>query len=115
MTVTGTPAPRATGGVRPRRMSGTTAMVLATRLKFMGCLTTRRIEVARQYWDNILSPLAGRSPQLMDIRYDPRNLARVFLRHEDGTFWTIPYADLRWPPAAPLAGAGTRHQYPHPA
>jgi putative transposase len=55
---------------------------------------------AIQYWDNILSPLAGRSPQLMDIRYDPRNLSRIFLRHADGSFWTIPYADLRWPPVS---------------
>jgi putative transposase len=55
---------------------------------------------AIQYWDNILSPVAGRSPELMDIRYDPRNLSRVFLRHEDGTFWTIPYADLGWPPVS---------------
>jgi putative transposase len=51
-----------------------------------------------QYWDNILSPLAGRSSQLMDIRYDPRNLSRIFLRQDDGTVWAIPYADLGWPP-----------------
>ena len=36
----------------------------------------------------------------MDIRYDPRNLSRIFLRHEDGTFWAIPYADLGWPPVS---------------
>ena len=47
---------------------------------------------AIQYWDNVLSPLADRSPQLMDIRYDPRNLSRIFLRHADGTVWAIPYA-----------------------
>jgi putative transposase len=53
---------------------------------------------AIQYWANVLSPLAGRSQQLMDVRYDPRNLSQIFLRHDDGAVWTIPYADLGWPP-----------------
>src|SRR5690606_5990894 len=46
------------------------------------------------YWDNILSPLAGRSDQRYLVRYDPRDLSRVFLRDDNGEYWTIPYRDL---------------------
>ena len=31
------------------------------------------------YWDNALSPLAGRSTRRHLIRYDPRNLSRIFV------------------------------------
>jgi len=50
------------------------------------------------YWDNVLSPLAGRSDQPFIIKYDPRNLSRVYLRDEKGDYWTIPYRDLGAPP-----------------
>jgi putative transposase len=50
------------------------------------------------YWDNILSPLAGRSDQRYLVRYDPRDLSRVFLRDDNGEYWTIPYRDLGAPP-----------------
>ena len=50
------------------------------------------------YWDNVLSPLAGRSQQRFIIKYDPRNLSRVYLRDEKGDYWTIPYRDLGAPP-----------------
>jgi putative transposase len=50
------------------------------------------------YWDNVLSPLAGRSDQPFTIKYDPRNLSRVYLRDEKGDYWTIPYRDLGAPP-----------------
>ncbi|MBV8377877.1 MAG: Mu transposase C-terminal domain-containing protein [Verrucomicrobia bacterium] len=36
------------------------------------------------YWDNVLSPLAGRSSKPFLIKYDPRNLSRVFYRDKDG-------------------------------
>ena len=52
------------------------------------------------YWDNILSPLAGRSDQRYLIRYDPRDLSRVFLRDDSGEYWTIPYRDLGAPPVS---------------
>ena len=50
------------------------------------------------YWDNVLSPLAGRSQQRFIIKYDPRDLSRVYLRDEKGDYWTIPYRDLGAPP-----------------
>jgi putative transposase len=50
------------------------------------------------YWDNILSPLAGRSDERYLVRYDPRDLSRVFLRDDHGEYWTIPYRDLGAPP-----------------
>jgi len=50
------------------------------------------------YWDNVLSPLAGRSQQRFIVKYDPRNLSRVYLRDEKGDYWTIPYRDLGTPP-----------------
>ena len=50
------------------------------------------------YWDNVLSPLAGRSKQRYVVKYDPRNLSRVYLRDDKGDYWTIPYRDLGAPP-----------------
>ena len=50
------------------------------------------------YWDNYLSPLAGRSQDTMMIKYDPRNLSRVFLQDDEGRYWPIPYRDLGLPP-----------------
>jgi putative transposase len=50
------------------------------------------------YWDNVLSPLAGRSVQRFVVKYDPRDLSRVYLRDEKGDYWTIPYRDLGAPP-----------------
>jgi putative transposase len=51
-----------------------------------------------QYWDNVLSPLAGRSSKPVLIKYDPRNLSRVFYRDKDGQYWPIPYRNLGAPP-----------------
>ncbi|MBV9489902.1 MAG: transposase, partial [Verrucomicrobia bacterium] len=50
------------------------------------------------YWDNVLSPLAGRSSEPVLIKYDPRNLSRIFYRDADGRYWPIPYRDLGAPP-----------------
>jgi putative transposase len=50
------------------------------------------------YWDNVLSPLAGRSNQPFTVKYDPRDLSRVYLRDPKGDYWTIPYRDLGAPP-----------------
>lgn len=51
-----------------------------------------------RYWDNYLSPLAGRSHEPVVVKYDPRNLSRVYLRDEVGGYWPIPYRDLSLPP-----------------
>ena len=53
-----------------------------------------------RYWDSVLSPWAGRLEQPLLVKYDPRNLSRVYLRDPDGRHWPIPYADLRQPPIA---------------
>ena len=50
------------------------------------------------YWDNVLSPIAGRCDRPHLIKYDPRDLSRVHLRDGDGVHWAIPYRDLSRPP-----------------
>jgi putative transposase len=50
------------------------------------------------YWANVLSPLAGRSETLFLIKYDPRDLSQIYFRDATGTYWPIPYRDLRLPP-----------------
>ena len=51
-----------------------------------------------RYWDNVLSPWAGRLKRLLLVKYDPRNLSRIYVRDPDGQHWPIPYADLGQPP-----------------
>jgi len=53
-----------------------------------------------RYWDNVLSPWAGRMERPLLVKYDPRNLSRVYVRDPDGLHWPIPYADLGQPPIA---------------
>ena len=53
-----------------------------------------------RYWDNVLSPWAGRLKEPLWIKYDPRNLARVYVRDPSGKHWPVPYADLRQPAIA---------------
>jgi putative transposase len=51
------------------------------------------------YWDNALSVLAGRSDQKLLIRYDPRDLSKVYVKDagSDG-YLAVPYRDLSHPP-----------------
>lgn len=49
------------------------------------------------YWDNVLSPWAGRSRSRTLVKYNPRDLSRIYLRDDDGTYWPIPYRDLGQP------------------
>jgi putative transposase len=49
------------------------------------------------YWGNVLSPLAGRSPDRVLVKYDPRDLSHVYYQDEKGQYWPIPYRDLRQP------------------
>jgi putative transposase len=53
-----------------------------------------------RYWDSILSPWAARLKEPLWIKYDPRNLSRVYVRDPNGKHWPVPYADLRQPPIA---------------
>ena len=48
----------------------------------------------------MLSPWAGRLKESLWVKYDPRNLSRVYVRDPDGKHWPVPYADLRQPPIA---------------
>jgi putative transposase len=51
-----------------------------------------------RYWDNVLSPWAGRMQRPLLVKYDPRDLSRVYVRDPDGMHWPVPYADLGQPP-----------------
>ena len=50
------------------------------------------------YWHNVLSPRAGRSKNRELIKYDPRNLSRVYWQDQQGNYWPIPYRNLALPP-----------------
>ena len=45
-------------------------------------------------------PWAGRLKEPLLVKYDPRNLACIYVRDPSGKHWPIPYADLRLPPIA---------------
>jgi putative transposase len=50
------------------------------------------------YWDNALSPIAGRSKQKYLVRYDPRDLSRVYVKDRTGgQYITVPYRDISHP------------------
>lgn len=53
-----------------------------------------------RYWDNVLSPWAGRMRRPLLVKYDPRDLSHVYVREPDGVHWPVPYADLGQPPIA---------------
>jgi putative transposase len=50
-----------------------------------------------RYWDSILSPWAGRLKDVLLVKYDPRNLSRVYVRDLHGRHWPVPYANLGQP------------------
>jgi putative transposase len=51
------------------------------------------------YWDNTLSPVAGRSGRPYLVRYDPRDLSRVFVKGVVGDgYVSVPYRELVRPP-----------------
>jgi len=49
------------------------------------------------YWSDLLSVWIG-EPEKMIIRYDPRDLSRIYLLGPDGQYYDIAYRDLRRPP-----------------
>ncbi|MBB3428314.1 putative transposase [Rhizobium sp. BK312] len=51
-----------------------------------------------RYWDDVLSPLAGRSLRPARVKYDPRDLSCVYLEQEDGSIWPVRFAALDRPP-----------------
>ena len=51
------------------------------------------------YWDNVLSPFAGRSTDRKLIRYDPRDLSHVYTKAtSNGHYLKVPYRDIGHPP-----------------
>jgi putative transposase len=49
------------------------------------------------YWSDVLRTWVG-MPEKRIVRYDPRNLSRIYLLGPDGRYYDIPYRDLRRPP-----------------
>lgn len=49
------------------------------------------------YSDGVVSTFLSKPRQMFTIRYDPRDMSRVFLRDPEGTYWPIPYSDVRLP------------------
>jgi putative transposase len=50
------------------------------------------------YWNNVLSPFAGRIGAPVLVKYDPRDLSTIHYQDEQGNYWAIPYRDLGAPP-----------------
>lgn len=51
-----------------------------------------------RYWDDVLSPSAGRSSSKVRVRYDPRDLSCVYVEQPDGSTWPVRFAALDRPP-----------------
>jgi putative transposase len=49
------------------------------------------------YWSDVLSTWIGH-PERMIVRYDPRDLSRIYLLGPDATYYDLAYRDLRRPP-----------------
>jgi putative transposase len=49
------------------------------------------------YWADVLTTWIG-EPQRMIIRYDPRDLSRIYLHAPNGHYYDLSYRDLRRPP-----------------
>jgi putative transposase len=49
------------------------------------------------YWADVLSTWIGH-PEPMVVRYDPRDLSRIYLLGPDGSYYDLSYRDLRRPP-----------------
>ena len=63
-----------------------------------------------RYWDDVLSPWAGRLDRRLRVKYDPRDLSRVFVEGPDGAHWPATFADLR--ASAHIAWASTAEPWP---
>jgi putative transposase len=51
-----------------------------------------------RYWSDALAADVGRSKEKLLIKYDPRDLSRIFVRRPSGRFVEARYRDLSWPP-----------------
>jgi putative transposase len=50
-----------------------------------------------RYWSPALSPDVGRSKRRLLVKYDPRDMSRVFVRRSSGNFVEARYADVTLP------------------
>ena len=50
-----------------------------------------------RYWSAALSPDVGRSERRLLVKYDPRDMSRIFVRRPSGNFVEARYADLTLP------------------
>jgi putative transposase len=48
------------------------------------------------YWSDVLSTWIGERHKMI-VRYDPRDLSRIYLLAPDGTYYDLPYRDLYQP------------------
>jgi putative transposase len=49
------------------------------------------------YWSDVLRTMIGERDKMV-VRYDPRDLSRIYLLAPDGRYYDLSYADLRRPP-----------------
>lgn len=84
---------------------GSTTSVVDARKFLIDFLPMERRLVRRQgvflhtitYWSDVLRTLIGEREKMV-VRYDPRDLSRVYLWAPDGRYYDLSYADLRRPP-----------------
>ena len=50
-----------------------------------------------RYWSDALAADVGHSKEKLLIKYDPRDLSRIFVRRPSGSFVEARYRDLGWP------------------
>jgi putative transposase len=50
-----------------------------------------------RYWSDALAADIGQSREKLLIKYDPRDLSRIFVRRPSGSFVEARYRDLSWP------------------
>jgi putative transposase len=50
-----------------------------------------------RYWSDALAADVGHSAEKLLIKYDPRDLSRIFVRRPSGSFVEARYRDLAWP------------------
>ena len=50
-----------------------------------------------RYWSDALAADVGQSKEKLLIKYDPRDLSRIFVRRPSGSFVEARYRDLGWP------------------
>ena len=50
------------------------------------------------YWADVLTTMIGRVAEKVVVKYDPRDLSRVWVRDREGAYWPLNYKDLRRPP-----------------